>query len=453
MTNDFIEQSLEIFKKFNSNKLFYQDLPSYDQLVTADAFKISADDFEIIRKNGPLLQNWVKEQKHLFREMFKSKKLAWLKEKLIDDTSKETLSYYEKLLDQPDKYTQILRADLSSLPYGCHEPQFRWAGFPYILLIPQIYEEVVNSSKSPNRDISFFIQKTIDEFCREKNESAIYLSPQKYMRANYNTIKILRRTLLISVPTLNEKNFAIKKGKLVHKETGLTIKLIFRHQISLATLIETTFGRKLIELYLDNNLHFEPDLDILNDLKLGMALVSDERTRSFFSDDSRRLFLKTAIAEKNMHSFNSVFNTQFNNYSDFIEKTTRSTRRYVYKYGGMDMHMSHGAREVYRLDDSENHCRRILNKNSRLWIIQQMDSTRYKFRFLKGDYTQKNTCEIVEDSNFSARFEVFYYLDGDSVEPITLIANLVNNHWKSRFKTSNQIDGEGSVVTPICIRK
>lgn len=458
---DFIEESLKLYEEYNKYKLFYKELDRFDLLVTADPFTITQKQFDTIEENGTHLLNWLREQKNLLKEAYTSKSLHWLKEYLEKDASDFTVKTQESILKKKPIYSSIMRADLSSLPYGCHESQLRWGGLPHIHYVGTLFNKVIrnNDSVSPNKNIFDYFKRILSRHCSGKNEFGLYLSPDKYLQGNkkiqrdvIDSDKKLQKMKIVLVEDFNEKNYTIKNSRLVEKSTNNVISLIFRKQISLETLGKTAFGREITKLYLDGALRFEPDLDIVNDMKIGMALAFDKRTRNFFSDQSRSLFLKTALADKQLLSFNSVFNTNYKNIEDFISRTTKSKRRFIYKYAGMEMFMSFGGSYVFRLDDSENHVRQILSQNGRAWILQELDRQRFTLRYLKGNYDKPETCRIATSDKFKARIELFYYVEDEKVELISTLANFVNDHWKARLKSSDQKEGTGALMTPLHIK-
>jgi hypothetical protein len=453
---EFINKSLELYEKYNENRLIYNDFPRYNKLITADPLLLSEAEFAVIKSRGQSLVKWLAETNNIYRVMQHDKGLQWFKDILAQELSPKALDYQFQIANKFDVRTHIMRADLSSLPFGCHEAQLRWGIVGHAHYINSIFDSTIKLEEGQsniNNSLADEIQKVIDHYCVEDNECCIFLSPQKYIQETTHFGKLLNKNIVIKVGDFNESNFVIKSNQLYYRATGQKVRIVFRRELTLETLSETDFGEEVIQSYLAQEVSFEPGLNLINDSKFGMALAFDDRTKHFYSDESREIFLPTSLYDDEFKSFNSVFGTNYSGLGDYLDRTTPSQRKHIYKFGGFNLKMSFGSAEVYRMDRTESTVRKVLAESkaavdtSNSWIMQEFDPHRFNVRYLKGDYEKPETCEIGVSENSSARIMVFYSHWDSKVDFINISANFVNDHWKARFKSSDQINGKGAVVT------
>ncbi len=457
----FLDRSYQIYKGFNEEKLMYEAGESYNKLITADPFHISFTEYTELQKRGQDLQNWIEEQQIMFDEVENSKSLSWFTDILKNNHSPDTLRY-QFLINKMRRPSKIMRVDLSSFPFNSHEAQLRWGGVGHIQNIPKVFNAAVPFEKSETdllrTEMKEVVAKVLHDQATEENECGIYITPTKFADETKNFVSEIEGLYVMMVSDFNEQNFLFTGEDLIHKESGKKVRIVFRRELTLETLARTEFGRKVIDLYLVEALSFEPDLNLINDAKLGMAFAFDSRTKQFFSDESRKLFLKTSLYDDKFESFNSVFRKDFTSLQDFLDRTSQKERSYIYKYGGYDLSMSFGSSHVYRLDRSKNKANEIIletmNQKPGEWIMQEFDSTRYPVRFAIGDYNDRDSMSISESRSCSARFMLFYLLsDSNKYEMVSGLANFVNDYWKARFKDSNTQTGVGSIITPIRVVK
>lgn len=453
----FIGRSLEIYKAFNEAELYYQNGQKYNKLVTADPYYITDADYLDLVKRAPHLWTWIDEQTRMFTEIPGSKSLSWIYDILARNHSYKTLSYQLAISKQSARRTKIMRVDLSSFPFNCHEAQLRWGAIGHISNIIKKFDQIVplspGTASLSDKDLAEEIGKLVRSRCVDESECCIYLTPSKFLIESQHFSKDLPQMIVMLVSDFNDQNFTFKRGNLVHTASGKTVRLIFRRELTLETLTRTQFGENVVKLYLQEELDFEPDLNLVNDSKLGMAFAFDPRTKSFFSDNSRNLFLKTCLFDDNLFSFNSVFGTDYTSFDDFVARTSQKQRSYIYKYGGYRLDMSFGSSHVYRLDRSKSKSLQIVNstkdQSEGEWIIQSLDETRFKTRCLVGNYDVPNSCSIKNFEGSAARFMMFYSIADKKPQLISGIANFVTDYWKARFKDSDQKLGTGAIITPI----
>jgi len=457
----FLDRAYKLYQGYNEKQLRYQEGETYNKLVTADPFHITPEQYEILVKKGYDLRKWLDEQQLMFDEIKSSRSLRWFKELLYKNHSQTTLKYQFAINSKQKTQTKVMRVDLSSFPFSCHEAQLRWGAVGHIHSIPLVFNDIVPfvSEDKQKLQVSMLdtFKKIIDEACQQQDECAIYLTPNKYIYETLNFTEGISNLVVMLVSDFNEQNFEFTGEDLIHKNTHRKVRIVFRRELTLETLSRTDFGRKVVNLYLLDGLTFEPDLNLINDAKLGMAFAFDKRTRQFFSDSSRDLFLKTCLFDDELESFNGVFNKEYTDFSSYIENTSQTERNLVYKYGGYDLQMSFGSSHVYRLDRTRNKALEIINMTKHLksgeWILQEFDGTRFPARYAIGDFTNRDSLQIKISPNTAARFMLFYQANkSGTYEPILGLANLVTDHWKARFKTSDLKTGMGSIVTPIRVQ-
>ncbi|MBD3363452.1 hypothetical protein GF362_07090 [Candidatus Dojkabacteria bacterium] len=461
-TDIFIKKSIELYKELNKNQIYYNSHHYYNKLITADPLYISPDTYKVLLSKGKDIWKWIDEQHVFLREAFTSNNLNWFKQLLSKIFDKKSYDYLKKIAERPLKISQILRADLSSFPFNCHEAQLRWGIAGHLHFIDSLFNKVIPTTKNSkiiNQDLAVTIQEIVHQYCKQDNEICIFLTSKKYFFETKSFVDLIKRTEMVLVKDFFNNALEIKNNELIHKQSGKKVKLIFRRQLTLETLAKHTLGQKIIELYLDGKIKFEPDLNLITDNKLGMPIVFDARSRDYFSNSSRELFLKTAFFSKDFSSFNSVFQTKYDNFKDFLEKTTASQRKYVFKYGGSKLSMCYGGGEVYRFDRSAKLTKRIVeaglqkSKADNEWIIQEMDSNRFEFRYLEGDYDNPNTCHIEKATNLPARIMIMYSNIDGKINLTHCLANFVTDHWKARLKNSNSKKGKGAIVTSIRVKE
>lgn len=455
----FIEQSLRLFKRYNEHQLFYNGGFRYDKLISPEPLHITPQQYQVFKDSGQKVLNSFLEQKKFFREAFVNDEYSWLTDMLKRDMGPKAYDFQVKMSRKDLRLPKISRADLSSLDFKAHEIQSRWASLGYLHYLGEVFDQEIpltKGEKNIRKGLLKSIMKLVDHHCTEDGEIAIILAPNKYSQEISYLLQNEGVTdrLISSLPhRINSERFIIKNNKLIKRDTKQVVRLILRRELTLVTLSNSKFGQSLINLALDDNLAFEPDLDIINDTKVGMALAYDGRTNTAFSDETRDIFLKTSLFDENLTSFNSVFNSEYTSLQDFVARATKSKRKYIFKYAGSNLKMSFGGSHVFRLD--KNAPEKLINNfyhPNHIWILQELDKTRFKANFLKGDYTKAETLEVATAHNFAARIKAFYYLDKDHQELVDLTANLVNDHWKARSKTSDQPNGLGTVTTVIRVR-
>ncbi len=457
----FVDYSLQLYDKYNQEHLFYKQGDKYNKLITADAFNITPQEYTELENRGPHLWNWLQEQTEMFSEIPKSPSLKWLYDNLRRNHSPKTLEYQFAISQNSNRFTKVMRVDLSSFPFNCHEAQLRWGAIGHMHSMPHVFDQIVpDGDSAPDKlrgNMKDVVLKLISDACASANECVIYLTPQKFVIETEYFAKDIPQIVVMLVSDFNEQNFVFTGEDLVHKATGRIVRLIFRRELTLETLSRTEFGRKVVDLYLLEALNFEPDLNLINDSKLGMAFAFDHRTKSFFSDDSRKLFLKTALYDDRFESFNDVFSKNFKSLDDFLTKTSQHDRKYIYKFGGYDLSMSFGSSHVYRLDRTKNKDYELISqtrdKNEGEWIMQELDETRYPVRYLKGNYEKPESCEIGYSNGCASRFMIFYHKENGHIRPISGLANFVNDYWKARFKDSDTTQGQGAIISPIRVLK
>ncbi len=454
-SSEFIAKSLELYKEFNQYKLFYNSGDRYDKLISADPMLISSSDFQEISNNGTAIHNWFAQQRSFYTQIDSHKEFEWLKKVLVNDLTEKVFKKQIEISKNIDARTRIVRADLSSFPFGCHEIQSRWAGLGYIHFLPQIFNRLIPARENEilmNEGLINSFKSITGDFIKDfDNEIIVFITPVKYVIESKFFLKDLPGFVLITPSEFTGENFEISKEGLIHISTGKLVKLVFRRELSLKELVGNPFGDKVVELYLSKKINFEPELNLMYDLKVGMFLPYDNRTSEYFTDDVRSLFLETALFDESLTSFNNVFKKVYRNIPDFVDSTTKSKRGYVFKYGGSKLIKSFGGRSVFRFD--KNNVARLVEEKymkDEAWILQKLDKTKFKHRILIGNYDNPQECKPFT-SNFTARIKILYTLDSDSYKVIDQSANLVNNHWKSRSKTSDQVNGLGSVTTPVRI--
>lgn len=467
MTNltdqEFKEKSIELYKEYERNSLFYTEVKYYNKLVTADPFFVSESDYKAFKENGKAVCDWLIEQNELFLESFFSPSLKWLKQFWEKVLPKDALETQLSLAKLKPRLPEIFRVDLSSLPFGSHEAQLRWGGNGHLHHIPEAFKKLVPIDKDEeeiNSNLIDAFQNVIDKHCVNDDECCLLMYSYKYKDEMKDFTQYLRNTYLIPTTSISSEYLLVQGNKLIHKESGKTVKLIFRKELNLLTLLSSDMGRQLVDLAMDNEVVFEPNLNLINDMKLGMAFAFDPRTSQFFSDKSRSLFLPTSLYDRNMESFNMVFDKEYASFEDFITSTSQKERDYVFKYGGPNLPLSHGSSNVFRIDRSRNVSRKVINesiakiRDEREWIIQKFDNARFDIRFLKGNYTKPETCTAEIAYNCPARIMLIYKTETNGeVNLVNGLANFVNDYWKARFKNSSSEEGKGAIITTIRVRK
>ncbi len=457
---NFVSTALELYRAYNQHNLLYNGGETYDKLVTAEPLHITPPQLEEIKRKTTHVWQWLEEQRLFLIEADKNPELAWFKNLYQESLAGKTYEYQQLINKNITQHSEIIRVDLSSLPFGCHEAQLRWGIAGHMHFITKLFDQIVPFADNEipiNKNFAESIQKTIDSYVTNDDECAIFITTKKYLKESDKLVDELTNVYTSTPDTFNSSEFVIRGGKLIHHRSGKTVKVVFRRELTLETLLKSNFGENIVHLYLDGAVSFEPSLNLINDSKLGMALAFDERAEPYFSDESRSLFLPTSFYDSHMLSFNSVFNYEFDSMDDMLAGLSARNRKFVFKYGGSDLIKSFGAGSVYRLDRATKLTKRIINKeeaysrNINEWIIQEMDPTKFKIKFLQGNYDDPTTCSVGTSENAAARIMIMAQKnrnkDLQTAEITSIIGNFVTDHWKARFKTSNTITGQGAVVT------
>lgn len=433
---------VDMFKFLNERQVFYKDSSHYDKLISPTPFVISNENKIELQNLGREMLNFNLAFNNFFGESVNSG-IDWLLSRIKEDISPTAFAFQKEILKKPLVLPEVFRIDLSSIPFGCHETQFRWGAFG----------EINELTKAFNRSLPYeagnFNLELVPQVFNDKSLNNLYVESQKYHKGTRVSFMAQDNVILITPEEFNEKNFNIEAAGLIHLATGKRIDRVFRREITLDTLSSTKFGLDVIEkLYLPGIITFEPDLNIIYDTKLGMVLPFHPDSRSYFNDAARRFILPTAFFTEDFKNFNQVFGTDYNGLEDYLNSTSQGMRNYVYKFGGIDLSLSFGGGAVYRTRGRRQTSQIIHDTRTRYssnWIIQKEDRERYMVDYGYGDYSDPSSIEIAQQE-MPARFMLFYKRSETGPQLFNGIGNFTNDNWKVRLKTSNHTLGKGTVV-------
>lgn len=447
----------KLFKGFNQNNLLYEDGKFYDKLISPDYFSITQQEYDLILKRGQQLLEWHETTAKVIKIALTSNTHPRIKQVFTSSLSSKAIEYQTEISRMPYKPLTIARMDTTNTALRLHEAQFRWGAPGHYYFINKIFDELSPKNKdfAPfESDLVSTVQTYVDAHVLDKdNECILFIAANKYILETSQFCSKLSNVITCTNSDLNSAHFSIDKKGLVHKASKKHVKAIVRREMSLYSLSDHDFGCQLIELFINQKLDFEPGLSMINDNKVGIPLVFDNETKHYYDSSLDGLYLPTAFYEPSFTSFNHVFNTNYTSLNDFLSKTSARSRKYVFKYSGNILSKSFGGGEVYRWTTTKNKITKLANKNSlnpNEWIMQKLDDNKSAARYGIGDYSNPSKIELTETSSASTRLTFVIHRTSDNkIKRVLGMAALVTDEWKSRYKTSNQVTGEGSIIMPI----
>lgn len=359
--------------------------------------------------------------------------------------------------------TPFYRIDMTR-PVFIVENQTRIAGLGLVIGVQQSYENHFNSHNSKltqigkHSDIVYAIGQHILKIQRDGIilliTSPEYLLSDKILAHLLNLIFGLTIVLL----TLDQlepidgdfidmgdvpANQTIRAQRDATPSGWHPIRFILRRAFNLHSIVMIKNYQTLLTAYLDNRVGIFPELNLLEDSKLGLACMSLNFIKQDFPEHLHNLYPTAGLVPMRMDE-PFFYGDKLLTLNQIIEMC-QSQRKFVLKYAGDDLaYGCFGGRAVYRLFKmSANQVRKLFElaiSQTRMghpWMLQELDLTYYE-----SEYLDKTSNNLAFHNRLHARNMLFYnkVADGD----VQLIAGMLN--LRSMWKVSGAND---AIIAPL----
>lgn len=174
---------------------------------------------------------------------------------------------------------------------------------------------------------------------------------------------------------------------------------------------------------------------VLFDQKATLVLPFWKKTRDFFSDEIRKIFIYSTPISSKMITLEDGREISINDFSNL----TQANRRYYVKYAGTDVSENWGSKAVFRLsNESQQKClERLKNcvsdySKGKIWILQKEVSEKHNVCYLERCGEEKN-------ENLNAKYSFFYGSSG-------LIGGV--SSYRKHYKVHGQPDSVIDLILP-----
>lgn len=221
------------------------------------------------------------------------------------------------------------------------------------------------------------------------------------------------------------------------------IRFILRRAFNLHTIVMIKNYEVLMKAYLDNHIGIFPEMNLLEDSKLGLACMSLHATKNDFPSHLHNLYPKAGLFPRSMDE-PFYYGDALLTLNQIVAMPQRQ-RKFVLKYAGDDLSYGcFGGRAVYRLFRiSANQVRHLFNMaleqthRGHPWMLQEADMTYYE-----SEYLDKTTNKLAFHNRLYARNMIFYNKDAQG--DVQLIAGMIN--LRTMWKVSGADD---AIIAPL----
>lgn len=305
----------------------------------------------------------------------------------------------------------------------------------------------------------------------EKGPNTIVLiTPQKDLPSqSYLANLINAETDFVAIPLIKEMAHKCIKGTTVHLNDDLTrllekagynfprqfvnkdvihVGMFYRRELTLANFIQFEGWDELFEAYLQGDVIIQPELNLVEDMKLPCGFTQEPQIREQLSALEQQLLPITAVMPS---SWTEEFTFGDETLTlDLILENSKSNRKYIIKYAGTSMEYGLGGRAVYRLSDmSRGTATCEINgalkqiQQGHHWIIQEQDQTYHEMTHLIVD---EDGYRVQGSTNMYVRYCFYYFRDGAEVKLVQQAEAAVRRIWKATA-------ADDAIIAPIRVKK
>lgn len=393
--------------------------------VSPDCMTVDPSDLNIIEINGKHIFDLWEQTNLAYLDAIKGKSgFKWVAEAVEGPLTEHQRKVQRRVAINGSGFPLFARADLSSFPWFLVEVQERIGGLGLIQSwlnairavqgnegiigrqnpVAEIFVEVVKNATGKDSPVVVLI-------CPEG-----YEEEQSYLAQQLEELGVI--AVVVPKKALGECLYS-KNGYIHFGKTGQVVDFIYRREVNAAIMADTSIGMAIIKANLAGRVVVEPPLNMLFDTKVPMALAHDVRLQEYIEPEVRGIVPPTVMMPTDLDTAFTIGGEQ---------NTLRKLigRGFVVKYAGPNMEYGFGGRGVYNTRDDDRGIQFGISqaREGHPWIVQMMDTTRYRARFLNSDGLQ--------ETKVAARI-MFHFAqnpNGGAPKPFAAIATN-RPHWKA----------------------
>lgn len=428
----------------------YRDNSARMMHVAAEPLLVTENELEEIRQRGERIFEFETFINGLYVEHFTASHNSRLVASIESSLDKSTRDV-QRLIAQTRPLSVLKRTD-ESRPGFIVEVQKRCGGLCFDTSWVRAYREImpIHGNTNDFALVNGFVEpyQWMMTDAQIRNGVLVLITPRKDLPSQiYLANLINRETAYKAIPVTTDYFYECTNGltfdtdpilpllteygfKNPFTTKHIPIGMFYRRETTLMDFVHLRDWDRIRDAYLAGNLAIQPELNLLEDTKIPVGLVSHPDIRDLMPKHLRSLFPDANLLPSD---YDSPFSLGENHYTlQRLVEMPRLQRRFVIKYAGTNMEYGFGGRAVYRLRDMQrNQLIRVLDyaldqvQRGHIWVIQSLDMTYHTLSYLS-----KTQAVLHQSDRLYARYNFYYYFRFNRVLLIEAVANL-RSIWKA----------------------